>query len=132
MIPYANNDVTQQLEYLLDVELNMERFRLLDLTTNTNNYSTDCYDMCNYSTMLLGHQLLPFCEDDSLIVHEGVFDMLSNHVWLEIEGAIVDATLAQFISTAKPLSLIDSTWGAYQSVRRIPFKIWEEKHLNSR
>ncbi len=86
--------------------------------------------MCNYFTIVIGEQLLPFCEEDSLIVHEGVFGMIGNHTWIEIEGVIVDGTLAQFISTAKPLSLIDPTWGEYYSVRSFPFEVWKEHHLD--
>lgn len=75
-------------------------------------------------------KLVEFAEPNSIIVHEGVFDMQSNHTWMVVEGVIIDATLAQFISIAKPLSLVDANWDRYKSVRSFTYEQWVEESIN--
>ena len=127
-IPYIENDVAETIRMVIDVERNMDLFIQAGLTEDKGVYPLNCLDMCNISTMMIGQTLSSLCEAGSLIVHEGVFGMIGNHTWLEIEEVIVDGTLCQFIEDAKPLSIIDNSYSEYQSVKSYKFEDWEKKN----
>ena len=130
-IPYIENDATETIKLVIDPEINMTRMIEHGLIDNpTLNYHEDCVDMCNISTMLIGHELSGFCEEGQLKVHEGVFGMIGNHTWLEVEDVIIDATLQQFVPEAPKLSLIDASYGEYHSVREYTYEDWVQNSPN--
>lgn len=130
-IPYIKNDSTDTIELLVDVYENMQKFMDLNIIDfPSDNYADNCVNMCNISTYVIGGQLIDFCEPGQLLVKEGVFNMSGNHTWIEIEGIIIDATLCQFREDANPLSLIDSSWKAYQEVKSYTYDDWVKNSPN--
>ena len=130
-IPYINNDATDAINCMVDAEENMELFIEGGMVDDpSDKYHENCYDMCNISTYLIGSQLELMCEPDQLLVKEGVFGMMGNHTWLEVEGIIIDAALCQFIPDANKLSLVDSVWDEYYAVKSYTFDDWKENSCN--
>lgn len=124
-IPYMKNDATDMIEIVIDPQELMQRYIELGIVDYPQDeYKENCIDMCNISTFTIGQALAGYCEDGQLIVKEGVFGMMGNHTWLEVEGIIIDATLCQFVPDAKPLSLIDASWDKYTAVKEYEFFDW--------
>jgi len=131
MIPYVENDDTCSIAMLiepLDMMAYYLRTGLVDHPKDNTeeNYTMNCVDLCNISTFTIAKELSRFADDEELTVHEGVFNMQGNHTWLQIGDTIIDATLAQFIAHAKPLSMVDASWDAYSSVRSYTFSEWQK------
>lgn len=130
-IPFVENEVKETVELMVDVENMMYQLRKSgQLVSQSLNYAEACYDMCNIFIFLIGKELVSFCEPSSLLVKEGVYGMLGNHTWLEIEGVIIDATLLQFEKNAQKLNFIDSSFEEYFAVRTYTFEDWIENSIN--
>ncbi len=130
-IPYINNDATDTIKCMVNAEDNMELFIQGGMVDDpSDEYYKNCYGMCNISTYRIGAQLELFCEPGQLLVKEGVFGMMGNHTWLEIEDVIVDAALCQFIPEANSLSLVDNSWDMYCEVKSYTFDDWKETSMN--
>lgn len=130
-IPYVENDVSESIEMLIDVDGIMDFLISNGHVSNpVESYAENSFDMCNIFTFIIGTELNQLCEEGSIIVKEGVFGMQGNHTWLEVEGCIVDATLTQFISDARPLSIIATGFDPYTSVYEYEFSDWILKSSN--
>ena len=131
-LPYINNDASEMIETIIDPIMIMERFAEAGMVDadESDSYSNKCVDMCNLVTYAIGQQLTPFSSPDSIIVKEGVFGMIGNHTWIEIEDIIVDATLQQFVPNAKELCLLDNNCDLYHSVRSYTYDEWLETSPN--
>jgi len=131
-IPYMKNDASATVHLLIDVEHLMDRLIAGGKVDDPidGNYAHNSYNMCNIMTFIIGKTLNDIAEPNTLIVHEGVFNMQGNHTWLSVEDIIIDATLAQFVSIAEPLSIVDASWDRYQSVRTFTYDEWVEQSMN--
>jgi len=130
-IPYVENDVSETVEMIVDTEEILSTLRDNGQIENpTYDYASDCYDMCNIMTFIIGNKLNKLCEPETLLVKEGVFGMIGNHTWLEIEGVIIDGTLKQFIPKANKMSIIDSSFDQYFAVKSYTFENWVNESSN--
>jgi hypothetical protein len=70
-------------------------------------------ECCDFASMLLAH----FLRDQGLRGIERVFGNHDNetHVWLEVDGFIVDITPSQFRSVDEPVIVVESTKPAWHS-----------------
>jgi len=128
MIPYIEDEDSETLDLIIDPDENIEKIKELQGLSLSGNYEEDCYNECNFSTLLIASTLHQFGID--FVVKEGVFDMLGNHTWIEVGGWVVDATLKQFIPKAKKLCIIDNEWSSYQAVKSYSFEDWVENSPN--
>ncbi len=130
-IPFVENDVSETLALLIEPEDIMTLLRDNNqLQNHSLDYAEACYDMCNIFTFIIGNKINPFCEPQTLMVHEGNFGMIGNHTWLVIEDTIIDATLLQFNDNASKINYIDSSFTEYHSVKKYTFEDWVENSPN--
>jgi len=130
-IPFVENDVSEGVETIIfpDAILSFLRKRGL-LESESTEYAEACYNMCNLFSLLIGKELLPFCEPNSLMVYEGSYGRQGNHTWLVLEDTIIDATLLQFDNRAKKLNFIDVSFEEYFTLKKYTFEDWMENSPN--
>jgi len=131
-IPYVENDVSDIVDMVIYPEEILDSLIKRGIVESPKyNYYEDCGDMCNIMTFIIGNKILKeISEDAEITVKEGVFGMLGNHTWLEIENTIIDSTLKQFVYDAKELCFIDNKFSEYQAVKSYTFDDWVEQSPN--
>jgi len=91
------------------------------------DYCDNVLNMCNNCCIILGQHLTIFALPQEIKVCEGVFNMMGNHTWLNLDGIIFDATLAQFIPSAPKLAILKEN-NHYQVVRTYTLSAWRKIH----
>lgn len=125
------NEISETVKLMVDPE---HIIQLLDsngfIQNNTSTYGEKCKNMCNICTFIIGENIVDYCEENELVVHEGVFNMMGNHTWLEVEGTIIDMTARQFTDNCEKLVITSSDNELYQSVKKYTFEDWVENSPN--
>jgi hypothetical protein len=87
------------------------------------NYSDNVTDMCNNCCIILANHISMFVPVSQITICEGVFNMMGNHTWINVDGLIFDATLAQFVPSAPKLAVLKEN-EHYQVVKTYTLRQW--------
>lgn len=121
---YYTDDNIEMVKNTFDIDKMLETLLNYGLINEISpDYCDNVLDMCNNCVVILGKHLSTYARPKDIKVCEGVFNMIGNHTWINIDGIIFDVTLAQFIPSAPKFAVLKEN-NHYQVVKEYSLTEW--------